>query len=90
MKRINIQKRILLLKRICVSVAVIGIFLLLGTAGSSDLDRLSFTDILLQSILGFSFVIVGVKGAIVCSKQYKRRKLVLLQHPTTLSHTPAA
>jgi hypothetical protein len=41
---------------------VVGAFLLLGTAGASDLNKMDFDTILFQSLLSLSLVLIGVVG----------------------------
>lgn len=39
-----------------------GFFLLVGTAGSSDLDLISFSQIVTQSFIALGFMLVGFVG----------------------------
>ena len=43
-------------------VVVIGFIMLLGTAGASDMDKIDFGTVLIQSLISVLMVIVGLIG----------------------------
>lgn len=48
-------------KRICAAVAVISFLCLIGTAGSSDLNRISFTAMVAQGSLSAAALYISMK-----------------------------
>ncbi len=54
-----------------------GIFILLGTAGASDLDKIGIAEILSNALLSFSLILVGRFGlAVLKLRNTKRRRMV--------------
>ncbi|MBQ2890818.1 MAG: hypothetical protein IJE44_04135 [Clostridia bacterium] len=54
-----------------------GIFILLGTAGASDLGRLSITEIVSKVTLGFSLILTGRFGIAVLKHRCAKRKRII-------------
>lgn len=53
-----------------------GIFILLGTAGASDLEKIGITEILPNALLSFSLILVGRCGiAVLKLRNTKRRRV---------------
>ena len=48
-----------MIRRISAGVAVLGFFLVLGTAGASDLDMIPLSQILIQSAIGMVMLCLG-------------------------------
>lgn len=46
------------------TLAVLGLIILLGTAGAADINIISTNQIIIQSLIGVSFLCVGVRGAL--------------------------
>lgn len=53
------RKQLRIVRRIFSAIGVLGFFLLLGTAGASDLDTISGSRILWQSLIGITMFYVG-------------------------------
>ncbi len=68
-----------------------GIFILLGTAGASDLDKIGITEILSNSLLSFSFIFVGKIGlALLKHRDTKRRRIVTARRKAQFGQASAA
>lgn len=52
------------MKKLCAVIAIMGLLMVIGSAGSLDLDRISFGQCVLQSIGGLLLLGIGVGGAI--------------------------
>ncbi len=52
-------------KKIFIGLAVIGLMMVIGSAGSADLDRISFGQAMLQSIIGMVCFAVGCIGGVL-------------------------
>ena len=47
-------------RKICAIVAIIGFLLMYGTAGASDLDAISFSQVIWQMIIGMALCFGGL------------------------------
>ena len=65
-----------MLKKVCSKIfgvcALLGFVVMLGTAGASDLDTLSFEKIVIQSALGLVLMVVGFIGLRLSDCKYIR------------------
>lgn len=52
-------------------IAFLGFWLLIGTAGASDINSLTFNRVLIQSLIGLGMLVVGFRGA---TETRRRRK----------------
>ena len=52
------------MKKLCAVIAIIGLLMVIGSAGSLDLDRISLGQCILQSIGGMGLFIIGIGGAV--------------------------
>lgn len=50
-------------------VAMLGCVILFGTAGASDLNNLPFVQTIVQCLIGFGLLVVGLRGSAVANKR---------------------
>lgn len=53
------------MKKIYAVVSILGLLLVIGTAGASDLDSISLGQALMQSVIGMSAFIGGIVGGAI-------------------------
>ena len=52
-------------KFLCVTLAVVGLLIMFGTAGSSDCREIGFMETVLQTTIGLIFAITGIVIGVV-------------------------